>query len=122
MKPAHASDGTFCPLWRKQRHKVCHTCAWYIQVQGKNPQTGQDVNEWNCSIAFMPILQIETTKSSRETTSETHELRNEVQKSNDAGMANALMGINQQIRAIAAKPDPNAMLASHAAPSKLLEN
>lgn len=122
MKPAHASDGSFCPLWRKPRNKVCHTCAWYIQVIGKNPQTGQDLSEWNCSIAFMPMMQIETTKAGRETTATVDSLRDEVQKSNDVGMANALMGINQQIRAIAATADPQAQIATTMAAPKLLEN
>lgn len=118
MKPAHASDGSYCPLWRKPRHKVCHTCAWYIQVIGKHPQTGHDIAEWNCSIAFMPLLQIETTKSGRETTATVDELRKEVHQANDAGIASALMGINQQIKSIASAPT----LAPPSAPPKLLEN
>lgn len=120
MKPAHATDGTYCPLWRKPRSKVCHTCAWYIQVIGKNPQTGQDINEWNCSITFMPLLQIETTKSERETTATVQELRNEVGKANDSGMANALMGLNRQV-AVLAEQSAAALAPPPVAP-KLLEN
>lgn len=104
MKPAYANDGTFCPLWRRARHKVCHTCAWYVQVLGKNPQTGQDFNEWGCSIAFMPMLQIETTQSGRQTTATVDKLREEVQKANDVGIASTLMGINNQINAMNATP------------------
>lgn len=115
-KPVHPADGTYCPLWRKPRAKVCHTCAWWTQVLGKNPQTKQDVNEWNCAIALMPMLQIETTMTTREAASETHELRNEVQQANSSGMASALMGINGQLRAMTPPALPNA------APPKLLEN
>lgn len=115
MKPAHANDGTFCPLWRKARHKVCHTCAWYVQVLGKNPQTGQDLSEWGCSIAFMPMLQIETTQSERQTTATVDKLREEVQKANDVGIASTLMGINNQINAMNAPVLP-------AAQPKLIEN
>lgn len=123
MKPAHASDGTYCPQWRKPRHKVCHTCAWYIQVIGKNPQTGQDVNTWDCAVAWQVMLQIETTKAGRETTATVDSLRKEVQQANDVGVASTLMGINNQMRLIATAPDPQMQIASptSAAP-KLLEN
>ena len=120
MRPAHAADGSYCPLWRKPRRKVCHTCAWYIQVLGKNPQTGQDISEWNCSIAFMPMLQIETTKSERETTATVQDLRNEVSKSNDAGMASAILGINGQMQMLAEQRAPS--LAPPTETPKLLEN
>jgi hypothetical protein len=116
-KPIHADDGTYCPLWRKARHKVCHTCAWWTEVRGNHPQTGQRVEEWNCAIAFMPMLQIETTLSTRQAASETHELRNDVRASNDAGVANVMLGLNQQMRAVVADALPPA-----SGPQKLLEN
>lgn len=34
-------------------------CAWYIKLQGKNPQSGESVDEYRCSMAWQPILAIE---------------------------------------------------------------
>lgn len=96
-RPAAADDGTFCPLWRKSRHKVCHTCAWWMQVIGKNPQTGHDVNQWNCAITFMPMLQIETTMAERHTTQTVDELRKEVKESHDVAMVGSLHRLNERM-------------------------
>ena len=38
-------------------------CAFWVHLIGKNPQTGQDVDEFNCSIAWLPTLLIENAKN-----------------------------------------------------------
>ena len=96
-KPVHADDGTYCPLWRKPRCKVCHTCAWWNLVQGKHPQTGQDVNRWDCAIAFMPMLQIEATQAHRQTTATVDQLRKEVAESHDVAMVGAIHKLNMRV-------------------------
>jgi hypothetical protein len=47
-----------CPL---DGFKPCREleCAWFIKVVGKNPQTRQDIEDWGCSMSWMPILTIE---------------------------------------------------------------
>ena len=35
------------------------TCAFFLQLAGTNPQTGESVNDPGCAIAFMPIIQLE---------------------------------------------------------------
>ena len=67
--------GNFCPLLKKDC--VEHKCAWYINVMGVNPQTGQETNDWGCSISYIPLLQMETAKQSRSTTSSVDQLRSE---------------------------------------------
>lgn len=71
-------QGTFCPLIKKDCIKT--QCAWFIQVLGKNPQTGQDVNEWACAIAWMPMLTIENSQMQRQTGAAVESFRNEVVK------------------------------------------
>ena len=33
-------------------------CAWFMKVQGNNPNTGEPTEEWGCSMAWLPILLI----------------------------------------------------------------
>lgn len=67
----------YCPLWRKQMCKVCHTCPWWFNLKGKDPNTKQDLDEWRCAIAWAPTLSVEIAQQSRSTTAEVHEMRNE---------------------------------------------
>lgn len=70
--------GNFCPLIRKEC--VGLKCAWYCQIRGMNPNTGEDVDEWACAISWLPILQIETSQQSRSNAAATESFRNEVVK------------------------------------------
>ncbi len=52
-------------------------CRFWVTVQGKNPQTGQEVNNGDCAIAWMPVLLIENSKVNRETGAAVESMRNE---------------------------------------------
>jgi len=75
------SDKKWCPLIRK--NCVEHKCAWYMQIMGYNPNTGQDVNEWGCAVGWIPSLVIEASAQGRSTASAVESFRNEVVKAND---------------------------------------
>lgn len=70
--------GTSCPLWRKDVSKVCHTCEWYIQLVGKNPQGENVFNNWCCSIAALPWIAVENSQMQRQTGAAIESFRNEV--------------------------------------------
>ena len=55
-----------CPQWQKPMSEVCHKCPKWIQVRGKNPNTGQEVDEWNCADALLPMLPVSYTHLDRE--------------------------------------------------------
>jgi hypothetical protein len=55
-----------------------HHCPKWIQLQGKHPQTGDPVNEYNCSDAWLPMLLIENANESRKASASTDSLRNVV--------------------------------------------
>jgi hypothetical protein len=57
-------------------------CAWFMQVQGANPNTGEEVNEWGCSMAWLPILLIENSKQQMQTGAAVESFRNEMVKAN----------------------------------------
>lgn len=77
MKP-----GNFCPLLKKDCVQL--QCNWFIQVRGTNPNTGQEVDEWGCSIAWLPHLLLENASQIRQTGAATESFRNEFVKAASA--------------------------------------
>ena len=71
----------FCPLIQKKCKE--HKCKFFIQVIGKNPQTGQDVSDWNCAVTWLPMLLIEGSQQTRQAGSAIESFRNEMVKAND---------------------------------------
>lgn len=61
-------------------------CRFWVHVQGKNPQTGETVNNSDCSIAWMPVLMIENSKVNRESGAAIESFRNEMVKTNATSM------------------------------------
>jgi hypothetical protein len=50
----------------------------WTQIRGKNPQTGEDIDEWNCSMSMLPMLLMENAKQARSGAAATESLRNEI--------------------------------------------
>jgi len=70
-----------CPLGSKCeeiRDNKLHRCAWFVKLQGTNPQTGVAIDEHACAIAWMPLLLVENTKSGIGTAAAVESLRNVV--------------------------------------------
>lgn len=77
---------TFCPLGatcEEVKDGAIHRCAWYIEVHGTNPNTGDVVKDWACSMAWMPMLMIENSQQQRSTGAAVESFRNEMVKAND---------------------------------------
>ncbi len=70
-----------CPLNGFQPCKELE-CAWFTQVRGHNPNTGAEVDEWACAVAWMPVLMIENSQQQRSTGAAVESFRNEMVKSN----------------------------------------
>ena len=73
-------NGNFCPLLKKDCVQL--QCAWFTCLRGKNPNTGQDVDEWMCAISALPMLQIEVASAARSGAAATESFRNEMVKAN----------------------------------------
>jgi hypothetical protein len=58
-------------------------CAWFMKVVGANPNTGKEVEEWGCSMAWLPIMMIENSQQQRQTGSAVESFRNEMVKANE---------------------------------------
>ena len=76
-------QGTFCPLIKEDCIQT--KCAWFAQVRGINPNTGKEVDEWGCSITWMPMLMIENSQQQRQTGAAVESFRNEMVKANEVG-------------------------------------
>lgn len=75
-----------CPLGsqcEEIKDNVKYLCPWYVQVRGKNPQSEEEINEWRCAIAWMPLLQIETSQQSRQTGAAVESFRNNINEQNN---------------------------------------
>lgn len=86
-----------CPL---DKFKPCKqlACAWFIQLRGLNPNTGQEIDEWGCAIAWQPILMIENAQQQRQTAAAVESLRNEVVAANQSAPGLGFDAAQQQTR------------------------
>jgi hypothetical protein len=88
---AKIKPGNFCPLIKKDC--IGLKCAWFTQVRGTNPNTGEPVDEWGCAVTWMPFMAIEIAQKSNQTGAAVESFRNEVVKANQQNQqlyANAL--------------------------------
>lgn len=90
---------SFCPLIKADCKGL--KCSWFTQVRGKNPNTGQDVDEWGCAIVWLPILLIENSQQQRQTGAAVESFRNEMVRANE---------VNQRILLSTSSETPNMKL------------
>lgn len=74
-----------CPLGAKceevkeiQGKQVLLRCPWYTMVRGTDVNTGKEIDDWGCAIAWLPTLMVNTANEARKTTAATESFRNEV--------------------------------------------
>lgn len=72
-----------CPLWRGPCRE--NECRWYIQVIGNQPNTGEQINKWDCAIAFLPMLTIQNSMFQRQTGASVDKVATEVRNAADQG-------------------------------------
>lgn len=83
-----------CPL---DGFKPCRQldCAWFMKVQGKDPQSGQEVDEWGCSMAWLPVLMIENSRQQHQTGAAVESFRNEMVRANEVGQQVLLAAVQR---------------------------
>ena len=70
------NQGNFCPLLQKEC--IGLQCAWITQIRGNDPQTGKEIDEWDCAVKWMPMLLIENSQQQRQTGAAVESCRNVV--------------------------------------------
>jgi hypothetical protein len=68
--------GSFCPLIKKDCIQM--QCALFTCIRGTDVNTGKELDEWGCSIGWLPLLLINTANESRKTCAATESFRNEM--------------------------------------------
>lgn len=72
--------GNFCPMLQKECIQM--QCAWFSQLRGNNPNTGKEVDEWGCAVAWLPVLLVENSQQQRQTGAAVESFRNEMVQAN----------------------------------------
>ena len=54
--------------------------AWFTQVRGRDANTGKEIDDWGCAVAWLPVLLIENASQARHTSAAVESFRNEVAK------------------------------------------
>ena len=72
-----------CPLNNFEPCKM-FDCAWFVQIRGSDPNTGKEVDDYACAMAWMPMLLIENAMHTRHTGSAVESFRNEMVKATEA--------------------------------------
>lgn len=68
-------------------------CAWFLKIAGKHPNTGEDIEDWGCSVSWIPIMLMENSQMQRQTGAAVESFRNEMVKANEA--TTAMLGLTQ---------------------------
>ena len=92
QKPRGPKD-LICPLHKKSMHEVCETCPWWTLIRGKNPQSEEHIDRWDCSISVLPLLILEGAQQTRQAGAAIESFRNEMVTANEATLN--LMGSQQ---------------------------
>ena len=80
-----------CPLGSECetiKDNKLHRCRWFVQIKGTDPQTGEGIDEFRCSMEWLPLLSIEQSLHSRQTGAAVESFRNEVVKQNNQLLEN----------------------------------
>ena len=89
-------------------------CAWFVKVEGYDMNTGKRVDEWNCTVAIIPMLLIENSGQQRSTGAAVESFRNEMVKANEAShrvlLAAATNDINQLKKQLLVDDTPDNLL------------
>ena len=66
-----------------------------MKVRGTNPNTGEEIDDYGCSMAWLPVLMIENSQQQRQTGAAVESFRNEMVKANEVGQQVLLATVQQ---------------------------
>lgn len=73
-------------------------CQKWVNVKGTHPQSGAQVDCWACADQWREVLKIEMARSMQMVAASLDKVATAIDKVNDSNMAEALGGINTQMR------------------------
>lgn len=89
--------GKVCPHLSKAKEVVCieHRCVHFQHLLGRQPQTGEVIDSWDCAFNWHNILLIEAAQQTRQAGAAIESFRNEVVKGNQQTLL-ALLATHRQ--------------------------
>lgn len=72
-------------------------CRKWVHFIGQNPQTGQDVDVWDCRDHLDHFFNVQVVQAVRQATASVDSLRREVAEQNDQSVVGALSSLNRTI-------------------------
>ncbi|WP_421865131.1 hypothetical protein [Motiliproteus sp.] len=84
------SDLKYCPLLKKPC--IGNECMFATRLSGKDPRTGQDVDDEFCAVAALPMLLTESIKAQHQTGAAVESFRNETIKTHTQVLAATASG------------------------------
>lgn len=70
-----------CPLNNFEPCKK-FDCAWFCQMRGTSPNSGKEVDDYACAVAWLPLLLVENAAQTRQIGAAIESFRNEMVKAN----------------------------------------
>lgn len=73
-------------------------CAWFMKISGQDPQSGKEIDDWGCSMAWMPVLMIENSRQQHQTGAAVESFRNEMVQGNELSRALLLSSVENKTK------------------------
>lgn len=77
-------EGLDCPFHKKPMSEVCHKCPLWVQLRGKDPQGMNEIDRWDCALAWGPSLAVQIAQMENQTGAAVETFRNEMVRQNNA--------------------------------------
>ena len=90
-----------CPLGHTCERVVdgaIERCMWYKELAGRDPQSEEVVQRWDCAIAWLPLLNVEMSGTNRGQTAAIESMRNETVKRQDALLGLAIGSKSKRLK------------------------
>lgn len=87
----------YCPLIKEDC--IEHRCKFYIHVQGQDPQTSKTVDHWDCAVAWMPTILLDSSAKIQQTNASIQSFRNEVIKLVGGAISMAKIAVQRKLDA-----------------------
>lgn len=81
-----------CPLNNFEPCKQLD-CAWFLKIRGKDPQSQEEIEDWGCAMAWMPIMLIENSQMQRQTGAAVESFRNAMVQANESSLELLKLGV-----------------------------
>lgn len=70
------TKGPICPLIKKAC--IQHECAFFTHIQGVNPQTGAQIDLFDCAIKWTPVMMLDASKNMKHVQAAVETARNDI--------------------------------------------